>query len=66
MNLFRYRRNLVIIVGMIIINIATQIFIDVKGCDFILGCSYFSLNTIWISILYMSTKDIIEAVDNYF
>jgi len=51
---------------MIIINIATQIFIDVKGCDFILGCSYFSLNTIWISILYMSTKDIIEAVDNYF
>lgn len=66
MNLFRYRRNLVILAGMIILNISTQIFIAVRGYDIIVSCSYFSLTTIWISLLYLSTKDIIEAVDNYF
>ena len=63
MNFIRYRRNLAIVAGMIVINIATHAFMLTKGFDVIVGCSYFSLNSIWISIMYMATQESVNAVD---
>ena len=63
MNLVRYRRNMVILFGLIIMNIALRIFISLNGLDLVVFCSYMSLNLIWIDAIRRRRKEMIEAVD---
>jgi hypothetical protein len=65
MNILRFRRNVIIIMGMIVLNICTQIYVQVKGLDLIVVCSYFSLNVIWIYLVYFGLKEIIDAIDKH-
>ena len=65
MNILRLLRNLIIIIGMILLNICTQVFVHVKGVDLIVVCSYFSLNTIWVYLIYFGMKEPIDAIDKH-
>ena len=51
--------------GMIILNICTQIYVQVKGVDLVVVCSYFSLNSIWFYLVYFGFKEIIDAIDKH-
>jgi low temperature requirement protein LtrA len=65
MNTLRFRRNVIIIMGMVILNICTQVFVRVKGVDSIVVCSYFSLNSIWIYLVYFGFKETVDAIDKH-
>ena len=63
MNLVRHRRNIAIILGLIIMNIGLRIFIYFKGLDVVVFCSYLSLNLIWIDVMRRRTEEMIKGVD---
>ena len=63
MNLIRYRRNLIIIIGMILMNIVMQIYVGYKGMDAVTIGSYFSANMIWIDTMRRFCEPLVKIVD---
>ena len=65
MNLIKYRRNLIILIGMILINILTFIFVDVRDYDDWNLIKYLLINFLWIDTIRLLLENNVRMVDRY-
>jgi hypothetical protein len=63
MNMIKFRRNCVIIIGMVILNILFQIYMHYKGVDMITIISYVLINVIWSEFVKLKTRDLVRMVE---
>lgn len=62
-NLVKYRRIVIILVGLIIINIITRFVIDINMNDNFSLISYLLVSIIWIDFVRVITDELVQYVD---
>ena len=64
-NLVRYRRMMMILVGLIIINIITQFMIDSHSHDNFPLVTYILVSIIWVDFIRVNTEFFVQMVDRW-
>jgi hypothetical protein len=64
-NLIRYRRMVIILVGLIIINIITRFVIDNTAHDNFALIAYLLFSIIWIDLIRVITEPNVKMVDQW-
>jgi len=63
-NLVKYRRIVIILLGLIVINIITRFVIDINMNDNFSLISYLLVSIIWIDLIRVITDDVVQYVDD--
>lgn len=64
-NLVRYRRMMVILIGLIIINIITRFMININSHDNFSMVAYLLVSIIWIDLVRVSSEGLVQMVDRW-
>jgi hypothetical protein len=64
-NLIRYRRMVIILVGLIIINVITRFVIDNTAHDNFALIAYLLFSIIWIDLIRVLTEPNVKMVDQW-
>lgn len=64
-NLVRYRRMMMILVGLIIINIITRFMIDSHSHDNFPLVAYILVSIIWVDFIRVNTEFFVQMVDRW-
>ena len=64
-NLVRYRRMMMILVGLIIINIITRFMIDSHSHDNFSLVAYLMVSIVWIDLIRVNTEGLVQMVDRW-
>jgi len=63
-NLVKYRRIVIILVGLIVINIISRFVIDINFNDNFSLVSYLLVSIIWIDFIRVITDELVQYVDD--
>jgi hypothetical protein len=64
-NLIRYRRMMIILIGLILINVITRFMIDINAHDNFSLISFLLVNIIWIDFVRVRSEDYIQMIDRW-
>lgn len=62
-NLVRYRRMMIILIGLIVINIMTHFMIDIHSHDNFSMVAYLLVSIVWIDLIRVNTEGLVKWVD---
>lgn len=64
-NLIRYRRMMIILIGLIMINVITRFMIDINAHDNFSLISFLLVNIIWIDFVRVRSEDYVQMIDRW-
>ena len=64
-NLVRYRRMMIILIGLIVINIITHFMIDKHSHDNFSMVAYLLVSIVWIDLIRVNTEGLVQMVDRW-
>lgn len=64
-NLIRYRRMMIILIGLILINVITRFMFDIKAHDNFSLFSFLLVNMIWIDFVRVRSEDYVQMIDRW-